>query len=243
MKTIASKSGLKYTLIVAAAMLAVGISVNANAGDVSSKTLLTQKFETRSVDQVEIGDFHFAPGQLAPRHTHVAPVFGYVSKGSIYYQVEGQEPVLLKTGDAFYEPVGPNIVHFDNASKTEEAVFTDLNLQRVGEPFIVFPAPLTEKIDRRSFPSLKLTGVTANTMQVVEQTLAPFAMLPLPGANETRYGYVAKGSVSVRVRGEAPIVYLAGQTFYHPKNLADTQVLNASKQDSATVVTFVLSKQ
>jgi quercetin dioxygenase-like cupin family protein len=236
-------SRLTYALVVAAATLATGISVDARAADVTSKLLLTQKFETRSVDQVEVGDFHFAPGQLAPKHTHSAPVFGYVSKGSIYYQVEGQKPVVLKTGDAFYEPVGPNILHFDNASKTEEAVFTDLNFEREGEPFIVFPAPLTEKIDRRSFPSAKLTGVTANTMNVFEQTLLPLAALPLPGANETRYGYVAKGSLSVQVNGEAPIVYLAGHTFYFPKNQVGTLVTNASKLDPAKVVTFVLSKQ
>lgn len=227
--------------IAATASIAAALPVIAHAGEAPVRTLLTQKFDARPVSQVEIGDFHFLPGQLAPKHTHVAPVFGYVSKGSIYYQVEGQEPVILKTGDAFYEPVGPNILHFDNASKTEEAVFTDFNFEREGEPFIVFPAPLTEKIDRRSFPSEKPQVATANTMNVYEQNLQPGAPLPALQAGETGYLYVAKGAVSVKVRGEAPIVYLTGQTFYQPKSAPDTQVVNASKTDAAKVISFRLS--
>jgi len=212
-------------------------------GDSGARRLLTQRFEPRPVARVEIGDFHFVPGQLAPLHTHVAPVFGYVSKGSIYYQVAGQPPQVLKTGDVFYEPVGPDIVHFDNASKTEEAIFTDFNFERDGEPFIVFPAPLTEKIDRRSFPSRQLDGATVNTMDVVEQVLRPAASLALPGSRATAYVYVVQGSVSVTVRGEAPILYLAGQTFYAPSHASDSRVVNPSKSDPAKLVVFELGNR
>lgn len=227
--------------IAVSALIAAALPVVAQAGQAPVRKLLTQKFEARNISQVEIGDFHFLPGQLAPKHTHVAPVFGYVSKGAIVYQIEGQEPVTLQAGDAFYEPVGPNILHFDNASKTEEAVFTDFNFEREGEPFIVFPAPLTEKIDRRSFPSEKLGAVTANTMNVFEHNLLPGEVVAAPKADETGYAYVAKGSISVKVRGEAPIVYLAGQTFYQPRNAADTLVVNASKTDAAKLISFRLS--
>ena len=227
----------------AVALLASALlNSNIRAGDISVSKLLTQQFDARPVNQVEIGDFHFLPGQLAPKHTHVAPVFGYVSKGTIVYQIERQEPVILKTGDAFYEPVGPNILHFDNASKTEEAVFTDFNFEREGEPFIVFPVPLTEKIDRRSFPSEKLGGVIVNQMEVYEENIEPGAALPDLKAGETGYVYVARGSASVKVRGESPIVYLAGQTFYQPKNAADTQVLNASRTEAAKLISFRLSR-
>jgi quercetin dioxygenase-like cupin family protein len=230
-----------YVITAVAAALAASLSVGASAGEPQRKLLLTQQFDARPVSQIEVGDFHFLPGQLAPLHTHAAPVFGYVSKGSIYYQVEGKEPVLLKTGDAFYEPVGPNILHFDNASKTEEAVFTDLNFEREGEPFIVFPAPLKEKIDRRSFPSTRLAVVTANTMNVFEQPLASGARLPLPAAGETVSAYVAEGAVSVKVRGEAPVIYLAGQTFHAPSRSGGEKIVNASKTAVARVVTFHLT--
>ena len=229
------------TAIALAAALAAGFTVIAQAGELPSKKLLTQQFDARPVSKVEVGDFHFLPGQLAPKHTHAAPVFGYVSKGEIYYQIEGHEPVLLKTGDAFYEPVGTNILHFDNASKTDEAIFTDLNFEREGEPFIIFPAPLTGKIDRRSLPSALPDVASADTMNVYERKLGPAAALAFPSPGETVFGYVASGSLSVQVRGEAPIVYPAGQTFQQPKNVAGSTVVNASKSDDTRVITFHLS--
>lgn len=223
------------------AMLTLAAALGASVGEIQGKKLLGQQFEARPVSQVEIGDFHFTPGQIAPIHTHAAPVFGYVSKGSIYYQVEGQKPQLLKAGDAFYEPVGPNILHFDNPSKTEEAVFTDFNFERAGEPFIVFPAPPTERIDRRSFPTETLDGAIVDTMEVYEQSLSPSEKLDLPAGRETAYAYVAQGSMSVQICGQAPIVYLAGQTFYEPKAGGGTRVVNASNSSVAKVIAFHLS--
>jgi quercetin dioxygenase-like cupin family protein len=223
------------------ALAAAALPVAAGADAVPANKLLTQQFEPRAVAQIEIGDFHFLPGQLAPKHTHLAPVFGYVSKGSIVYQVQGQEQVILKTGDVFYEPAGPEILHFDNASKTQEAVFTDFNFEREGEPFIVFPAPPTGKFDRRGFPTGRPEGFSANTMNIFEHTLAPEGILTPLTSDEIACVYVAKGSVSVKVRSEAPILYLAGQTFYQPKNAADTKVSNASKVEDAKLVRFRLS--
>ncbi len=220
----------------------VALSVGAMASTAQTKQLLTQAFEARPVSQVEIGDFHFLPGQVAPTHTHVAPVFGYVSRGSIYYQVEGQKPVILKAGDAFYEPVGLNILHFDNASKTEEAVFTDLNFERAGEPFIVFPTPPTERIDRRTFPSERREIASANTMNVTEDSVSPAGVAARLKPDEAVYVYVAEGSVSVKVRGEAAIIYPAGQTFFHPRNASDSQVANASTTVPARLISFHLSK-
>ncbi|MDF1795188.1 MAG: hypothetical protein P1U63_01495 [Coxiellaceae bacterium] len=37
--------------------------------------------------------------------------------------MEGQEPTVLNTGDAFFEPANTNIVQFDNASDSEGASF------------------------------------------------------------------------------------------------------------------------
>jgi quercetin dioxygenase-like cupin family protein len=221
--------------------LILGATAGASAGEIHGKKLLAQQFDARPVNQVEIGDFHFTPGQLAPLHTHAAPNFGYLSKGSIYFEVEGQKPQLLKAGDAFYMPVGPTILHFDNVSKTEEAVFTDFSFERTGEPPFIPAAPLKERIDRRSFPVETLDGATANTVEVYEQSLNPSEEFDLPAAAETAVAYVAEGSVSVQVGGQAPIVYLAGQTFYEPKAGDGTRVVNASKSSAAKVITFRLS--
>jgi len=129
-------------IFLAAALSAI-TALQVNAGEnqlTSSVTLLTATFEARQVAQVEVGDFHFLPGQIAPIHTHTAPAVGYVAKGMIIYQVEGGKPQILREGDAFYEPAGPRILRFDNASATEEAIFLDFNLEQAGEPFIIAKA-------------------------------------------------------------------------------------------------------
>jgi len=223
--------------LLSAALLAV--TATAHAGDPGTRTLLQRSFDPRAVVQVEVGDFHFTPGQPAPVHTHLAPVFGYVSKGTILYQIEGEAPQTLKTGDAFYEPVGLNILHFDNASQTDEAVFTDFNFERAGEPFIVFPKPLTTRIDRRSFPSETLDGAVADHMEVRKETLPPAAKLGGARTGERVTAYVADGSIRVRIGREAPIVYLTGQSFYVPNE--GQEIVNASAAQSATVITFRLS--
>jgi quercetin dioxygenase-like cupin family protein len=78
------------TVALAATITTIGFAgvTNASTGDSSIK-LLTAQFESRQVVQVEIGDFHFTPGQVAPIHTHAAPAVGYVAKGQIIYQVKG----------------------------------------------------------------------------------------------------------------------------------------------------------
>ena len=138
-------------------------------------------------------------------------------------------------------PVGPKILNFDNVSKTEEAVFTDFSFERAGEPPFIPAAPLKEKIDRRSFPTETLDGAIVNTMEVYEQPLNPSEEIYLPAMPETAVAYVAEGSVSVQISGQAPIIYLAGQTFYEPKAGDGTRVLNASKSSTAKVITFHLS--
>ncbi len=196
--------------------------------------LLDIDFAPRDVAQVEIGDFHFAPGQLAPVHTHAAPAIGYVSKGTILYQVEGQPMQVLKAGDAFYEPVGPRILHFDNASKTEEAVFTDFNLEQAGEPFIVFPKPPTEKIDRRTFPTAPV-GVTGATRAVAYADELSAATPRSETLHEPVVGYVAGGTVAVQVGQAAPQTVAQGQSFYAAAG--DTLRL-AAKGSAARIVTF-----
>ena len=48
----------------------------------------------------------FAPGVGFPRHKHPGEEIAYVLKGTIEYQLDGQQPVVLKTGDALFIPAG-----------------------------------------------------------------------------------------------------------------------------------------
>ncbi|PCI53235.1 MAG: hypothetical protein COB36_12380 [Alphaproteobacteria bacterium] len=162
---------------------------------------LSVSFPVRTVVKVQAGDFHFIPGQRAPIHTHDAPALGYVSKGTILYKVEGRAPVLLKEGDVFYEPVGPRIMMFDNASTIGEAIFIDINLQQEGEPFIVFEKPPTEAIDRRTLPEKNYDGIRIDGAKIYIHTLQPDAKQYIDISNPVS-GYIAQGNVEIRIDGK-----------------------------------------
>ena len=57
----------------------------------------------REVVQVRVD---FAPGVVAPKHTHPGEEIIYVLEGTLKYEVEGQPPVTLKAGDVLFIPNG-----------------------------------------------------------------------------------------------------------------------------------------
>ncbi|WP_406258326.1 cupin domain-containing protein [Streptomyces chartreusis] len=56
----------------------------------------------------------------APPHRHPGPVFGYVTEGEILFELEGQEPRVLKAGDALFEP-GGDVIHYQGANILPDA--------------------------------------------------------------------------------------------------------------------------
>jgi len=48
----------------------------------------------------------FAPGVVAPRHSHPGEEIVYVVEGVLEYQLDGKAPVSLKAGDALLIPYG-----------------------------------------------------------------------------------------------------------------------------------------
>lgn len=90
--------------------------------------LLEQK-----VSKVEIQEITFPAGQTAPKHLHPCPVVGYIKSGSVLFQIEGEEPVILKEGDSFHEPKNANILHFDNASNDKPMTFIAFYLKEMNE--------------------------------------------------------------------------------------------------------------
>jgi quercetin dioxygenase-like cupin family protein len=73
------------------------------------------------VTQVKGARIRFAPGQPTGLHCHPMSTVGVVTEGSFTFQVEGEDAKVLRQGDAFFEPAGRTILHFDNASATEHA--------------------------------------------------------------------------------------------------------------------------
>lgn len=226
-----------------ASVISVAFLAPANARDINSPDkVLSVTFEKRHVVKVESGDFHFKPGQRAPVHTHPAPAIGYVTKGTIIQKVEGQEPILLQTGDIFYEPAGPNITMFDNASATKEAIFIDVNLQQKGEPFIVFPKPPTEAIDRRALPETNYTkGVDVDGVDVYNHVIQPDAKQYLDVDNPIS-GYVAQGAVTIYVDGKGKQTVKAGSNFYLYQDGKGAVLVNTSSQSPAKVIVFKFHK-
>jgi len=204
----------------------------------STAQLLSIRFDAREVVKIEAGDFHFVPGQIAPIHTHDAPAIGYVSKGEILYQVEGRKPQLLREGDAFYEPAGPRILRFDNASATEEAIFIDFNLQQKNEPFIVFEKELTEHIDRRALPTIKLQGKTLSQADIFVTEIEPKGHKRLE-AEVPVLNYVAEGAVKV-VSSNTTKHYQVGESFSLVKRTDTATAVNDSTVLPAKVISFYL---
>lgn len=97
------------------------------------KTALDQK-----VKFTEIQEITMAAGQGAPEHLHPCPVLGIINSGEAVFQIEGQEKVVLHTGEAFYEPKNVKILHFDNASAEKPLVFTAIYLKEGNEENIKF---------------------------------------------------------------------------------------------------------
>jgi quercetin dioxygenase-like cupin family protein len=223
----------------AAAALCFGSSALAKGGasEPQPVLLLEQSFEPRTVEKVEIGDFHFTHGLLAPVHTHEAPVFGYVSRGRIKYQVAGQGEQLLNKGDAFYEPAGPDILHFDDAG-SEAAVFTDFNFEKPGEPFIKFAEPLSVKIDRRTLPTVELGGEVVDKIQVYAYDVGRDQHIALAAGDHSTLWYVDSGQATLELPGARARHVQQGRTFAVPKGQAGK--ITVGKSRAAKLICFRL---
>jgi quercetin dioxygenase-like cupin family protein len=70
---------------------------------------------------VKVVEVTYGPGESSAAHSHPCPVFGYVAKGALRFQVKGESELTYKAGESFYE--APNGVHAvsANASQAEPA--------------------------------------------------------------------------------------------------------------------------
>jgi quercetin dioxygenase-like cupin family protein len=69
--------------------------------------------KVKEASRVEIREVKIWPGHPVGLHVHNGPVVGTILEGSVIYQVEGQEPSVLRPGDVFYEREGERIARFD----------------------------------------------------------------------------------------------------------------------------------
>jgi quercetin dioxygenase-like cupin family protein len=103
--------------------------------DIRRTALLAHPLDTKP-DRVEAYRVELAPGQPAGPHFHPGPVAGYVERGLIAYERDGQPVRELRPGDVFFEPAGETIHRFDNLSAAEPAAFVAFYLVDGDQPLI-----------------------------------------------------------------------------------------------------------
>jgi quercetin dioxygenase-like cupin family protein len=91
--------------------------------EIIRKNLLTADLNEKRVTKVEVREITLQPGQKAGKHLHPCPVTGYVSKGAVSFQIDGEDQIIIPAGGAFFEPAGKTILKFDNNSNTEPLTF------------------------------------------------------------------------------------------------------------------------
>ena len=87
-------------------------------------------------DRVEAYRVELPPGQPGGLHTHPGSVTGYVERGRIAFERDGQPMRELRPGDVFFEPAGEIIRRFDNLSGSETATFVAFYLLSGDNPLI-----------------------------------------------------------------------------------------------------------
>ncbi len=82
-----------------------------------------------------------ADAGLAP-HRHSGPVFGYMLQGRMLFELEGEEPVEIVAGQAFWEP-GGEVVHYQtkNLDPTDWSRFVAVCICAPGVDMITMLEP------------------------------------------------------------------------------------------------------
>jgi quercetin dioxygenase-like cupin family protein/ketosteroid isomerase-like protein len=91
-------------------------SKGVDQSDIVRTLLLTAFLGSRNITSVDVRQIIFAPGQQSGCHKHPCPVVGFIVDGSALLQVEGQIPIEVPAGSAFYEPADTVISRFGNLS-------------------------------------------------------------------------------------------------------------------------------
>ena len=88
----------------------------------------------REVIQVRVD---FDPGVAFGKHSHPGAEVAYVLEGTLEYQLEGQPPVTLKTGEALFIPAGT--IHAAKNIGTGNAAELATYIVEKGKPLVVLP--------------------------------------------------------------------------------------------------------
>ncbi|ANP86263.1 cupin domain-containing protein [Rhizobium leguminosarum] len=77
----------------------------------------------------------FAPGVLAPSHSHPGEEIAFVIEGTLEYQLAGRQPVTLKAGQSLFIPTG--VAHSAKNVGSGKASELATYIVRKGAPLVV----------------------------------------------------------------------------------------------------------
>ncbi|NML85882.1 cupin domain-containing protein [Polaromonas sp.] len=94
-----------------------------------------QQMPTSDTQEVRVLTASFKPGDKTVFHTHRSPVTVYVLEGQFTLDLEGREPVVISTGQAYVEPPGVKMTGY-NRSATEPLRVVIFYVSEPGTPFL-----------------------------------------------------------------------------------------------------------
>ena len=107
-------------------------------------------------DNAEVMTIHVTlpPGSEGnPPHRHTGPAFGFMIKGEMLFELEGEEQRVLKAGESFWEP-GGDLIHYQDGNNLPDAEteFVVTMFGVAGQPMLipVSAEELEERRDRRA---------------------------------------------------------------------------------------------
>lgn len=92
-----------------------------------------------------------SPG--SPPHRHPGPAYGYVLRGEVIFELEGEPQRIIKAGQTFWEPGGDTIHYHDGNNLTDaESAFLVTMFCAPGRPMLipVSEDELEQRRDRRA---------------------------------------------------------------------------------------------
>ncbi|MDT5154217.1 MAG: hypothetical protein QOI01_5950 [Mycobacterium sp.] len=117
-------------------MLITGNSRVADLLSVTPPPIATGAHATTQLVELAPADAGLAP------HRHSGPVFGYMLQGRMLFELEGEAPVEIVAGEAFWEP-GGEVVHYQtrNLDPTDWSRFVAVCICAPGVDMITMLEP------------------------------------------------------------------------------------------------------
>jgi quercetin dioxygenase-like cupin family protein len=86
----------------------------------------------------------------SPPHRHTGPAFGYVIKGEMIFELEGEPQRVVKTGETFWEP-GGDVIHYQDGNNLPDAesAFVVTMFGVAGQPMLI-PVSAEELAQRKN---------------------------------------------------------------------------------------------